>query len=136
MPHQYKNKLSWQEDKKGKLTLKDKPSLEISTPQEFGGPKGYLSPEDLFVASVNSCIMTSFLYFSEKKKVKIESYESEAIGRLSKGIKGFYFSEIEIKLDVKAEMESEQEKVHRLIDTAKKYCLISNSIKTQVKLKY
>ena len=136
MSHQYKNKLIWLEGKKGKFTIEGKPSLEIATPEEFGGPRGYLSAEDLFVASVNSCLMTTFLYFADKKKVKIKSYASETVGTLSRGLKGFCFSEIEVKIDVLAEDNEAQKKIPDLIKLAKKYCLISNSIKTKIKLKY
>ena len=136
MIHQYTNKLTWQDGKKGKFTIEGKPSLEIATPEEFGGPRGYLSPEDLFVASVNSCLMTTFLYFADKKKVKIKNYASEAIGTLSKGLKGFSFSEIEVKIDILAEDNEVQKKIPELIELAKKYCLVSNSIKTKIKLKY
>lgn len=136
MIHQYKNKLVWQGGKKGKFTIEDKPSLEIATPEEFGGPKGYLSPEDLFTASVNSCLMTTFLYFADKKRIKIKSYASETVGTLSKGLKGFHFSEIEVKIDVLAEDNEVQKKIPDLIELAKKYCLVSNSIKTKIKLKY
>jgi len=136
MAYQYKNKLIWTENKKGRLDIEGKPSLQISTPEEFGGEKGYLSPEDLFVASVNSCLMTTFLYFADKKKVKIKSYTSEAIGTLSKGLKGFCFSEIEIKIEVSAEDNEVQKKIPELIELAKRYCLISNSIKSKVKLIY
>ena len=36
------------------------PTLEFAAPPEFGGPGGIWSPEHLFVASVSSCLMTTF----------------------------------------------------------------------------
>ena len=62
----YKNSLKWQRDKKGELSSSGKADIEIATPPEFKGHPGIWSPEDLFVASVNSCIMTTFLYYAQK----------------------------------------------------------------------
>jgi organic hydroperoxide reductase OsmC/OhrA len=136
MPHEYKNKITWTEDKKGNLTLEDKPSLEISTPEDFGGPRGYLAPEDLFVASINSCIMTTFLYFTGRRNIDIKSYESEAVGKVSKGKSGLFFSEIIVTLHVELKDGNNTQVLSKLIETAKKYCLISNSVKTKIKLIY
>ena len=55
----YTNTVTWKENKKGVLTSEGKPDLEVATPSEFGGPEGSWTPEDLLVASVNSCIMTT-----------------------------------------------------------------------------
>ena len=78
----YKNSIKWQAEKRGLLSSLDKPNIEVATPPEFRGHVGIWSPEDLFVTSVNSCIMTTFLYYAERESVEFLSYESEAEGIL------------------------------------------------------
>ena len=63
----YKSSVIWQGQKLGLISSIDKPSFKVATPPEFKGHPGTWTPEDLFISSVNSCIMTTFLYFIEKK---------------------------------------------------------------------
>ncbi len=72
----YENSIKWQKEKIGLLSSSGKPYIEVATPPEFKGHVGIWSPEDLFVASVNSCIMTTFLYYAQKENLEILSYES------------------------------------------------------------
>jgi organic hydroperoxide reductase OsmC/OhrA len=52
--------------KKMKLMVKEQLDLEISTPPEFGGPEGRLSPQDLFVASASTRYVTPFFQQTAK----------------------------------------------------------------------
>ena len=63
----YRTNLKWTGSKKGLLSGEDRPTIEVSTPFEFRGHAGIWTPEELFVASVNICIMTTFLYYAEKR---------------------------------------------------------------------
>ncbi|MGH9425673.1 MAG: OsmC family protein, partial [Terriglobia bacterium] len=57
----YKTGLKWVEEKSGMLSSSGKPSLKVASPPEFKGEAGVWTPEDLFVASVEICQMTTFL---------------------------------------------------------------------------
>jgi organic hydroperoxide reductase OsmC/OhrA len=56
------------------IKSKDKPAIELSAPVEFGGKKGVWTPEDLLVASVNSCLLTTFSYYAKKRGFDFVSY--------------------------------------------------------------
>jgi organic hydroperoxide reductase OsmC/OhrA len=130
----YKNSIKWQSEKRGLLSSFDKPDIEVATPPEFRGHPGIWTPEDLFVASVNSCIMTTFLYYAEKEGIEFLSYESQAEGVLE-WIEGrLIFSEIKIKPLVFIRRNSDLQKVKAILEASKKSCLISNSIKCEVKV--
>ncbi len=102
----YTTKVKWLKERVGRVASSGKPVLEISTPPEFGGKEGVWAPEELFIASVNSCVMTTFLYFANKEKLNFVSYESEAEGILERGKRGFWFSQITLypKIVVKERM--------------------------------
>ncbi|MBP2678710.1 MAG: putative Peroxiredoxin OsmC, partial [Deltaproteobacteria bacterium] len=80
--YRYTISVRWTGEKKGSMTVSGKPPVEVATPPEFKGHEGIWSPEDLYVASVNACIMTTFLAFAGRAGLAFEEYESEAEGLL------------------------------------------------------
>src|SRR4030042_1011804 len=80
--YKYMTSVLWKGEKKGPLSVAGKPAVEVATPPEFKGHEGIWSPEDLYVAAVNSCIMTTFLAFAGRAGLAFEGYESEAEGVL------------------------------------------------------
>jgi len=74
----YRTSVRWTGRKTGEASSPGKPSLAVATPPEFKGHEGFWSPEDLFVASVDACVMTTFLALAERAGVSFAAYESEA----------------------------------------------------------
>jgi len=70
------------EQRKGVISCAGKPDIQVATPPEFKGHEGIWSPEDVFVASANICVMTKFLAVAERAGRAFTSYESVAEGRL------------------------------------------------------
>lgn len=130
----FKTNVKWTENKKGKLHCSAKPPIEVSTPPEFKGHKGYWTPEDLFLASINSCIMTTFIYFAEKSSLVFLSYESEIEGEVSFEEGKLAFSSITIRPVIQVKSETDKEKVKQLMEKSEKYCLISSSVRLKITL--
>ena len=129
----YKSKLKWEGNKTGIVEIENKPSIKISTPPEFGGPEGFWSPEDLFVSSINSCLMTTFLYFIFKNNVELKDYISEAEGIVEKK-NSLKFTQVKVNIKIKVGENENIEKIEKFIELAEKYCLISNSVNFEVKV--
>lgn len=130
----YKNSIKWQGERKGLLSSSGKSDIKIATPSEFKGHVGIWTPEDLFVASVNSCIMTTFLYYANKEGVEFISYESEGEGTLKRVEKQFIFSEIKIKSKILVKRDIDIQKVKKIIELSAKNCFISHSVKSKVEV--
>ena len=130
----YRTTVSWTEEKKGFLCSSGKPTIEVSTPPEFRGHEGIWTPEDLFVASVNACIMTTFLHYTEKEGIEFLSYKSEGEGILERVDNTFMISEIKIKPRILVKQENDIQRVKNIIELCEKNCLISNSIKSMVEV--
>ena len=132
--HFYDVTVSWTADRKGTLSspvLND--TFEVATPPEFpGGMEGIWSPEHLFVASVNSCLMTTFLAISSFSKFEYLSFKVDAKGKLEKVDGKFIISEIELKPVLEIADASKETKGIRIIEKSEAACLISNSIKTKI----
>ena len=130
----YRTNVSWNEEKKGYLCSEGKPTIEVATPPEFKGHPGIWTSEELFVASVNICIKTTFLYYAEKNGFKFLSYQSNAEGTLEKVNNTLMFSEIRIEPKIKVFSQEDVQKAKELIVMSEKNCLISNSIKSKVEV--
>jgi organic hydroperoxide reductase OsmC/OhrA len=130
----YTATVTWETEKKGTLTLEGKPDVTIATPPEFGGPEGIHSPEDLFVASLNACIMATFLTFAERTKTVFCAFKSTAKGHLEKVEGQLRFTKIVVVPTV--EVPSEREKKHALhaLKLVDKHCLITNSMNCVVEM--
>ena len=128
----YKTTVTWREEMKGFLCSFGKETIEIATPPEFKGHEGMWTPEDLFVASVNVCIKTTFLHYAKKEGLEFLSYESDAEGILERVEKQFLFSEIKTTPKIVVASNDDIEKAKKLVELSEKNCLISNSIKSKV----
>ena len=128
----YKTVVTWNEERKGFLCSFGKQTIEIAAPPEFKGHQGIWTPEDLFVASVNACIKTTFVHYARKNNFEFLSYESQAEGILERVENKFMFSEIKIKPEIVVASNSQIEKAKELIGFAQDNCIISNSIESKV----
>jgi len=134
-PHFYETDVEWIEQKKGKLTALGLPSLEVATPPEFQGHEGMWSPEHYFIASINACFVTTFLAISQMSKLEFVSFRAKAQGKLDKVEGGgLQITEIILRPQLVIRYGRDLERAGRILEKAEKNCLISNSVKTHIKL--
>ncbi|MFA8344074.1 MAG: OsmC family protein [Rhodothermaceae bacterium] len=129
----YKTDLNWKEGRIGEISEPTLDTIKVATPPEF--PKGVpniWSPEHLYVASVNVCLMTTFLAVAENSRLEFENYSAEATGKLEKVERTMQITEIVIKPKITLKNKEDEEKALRIINKSEDVCLISNSIKTKV----
>lgn len=138
--HIYSVKVVLIEDRVGDLILEDKqkPIIQVATPPDFpGGKPGIHSPEDLFVAAVASCKMTTFCAMAEKLDLELQYLKIDATGSLGKGEnRGLMFEKIDVQMNIGIGSEEKYKSAEKCVDLTKKYCLITNSIKCPVNLQY
>ena len=128
----YTTQVEWTGERHGDLSAPVLPSLKVDAPPEFKGHEGVWTPEHLFVASVNSCFMTTFLAIAENSKLEFESFRADAKGKLEKiADKGFMMTEITLQPKLVIRNARDAERASRILEKAEKHCLISNSIKTR-----
>jgi len=133
--HDYHTSVTWNGQRKGLLSCEGLPSIEVATPPEFPkGHPGIWSPEHLFVASAEICLMTTFLAIAENTKLEFEKYHSTASGILEKTDEGYMMTKISLFPTISVADASLVDRAKRIIEKAEKYCLISNSMRTEVLL--
>lgn len=131
----YTTEVEWTGERHGDLSAPVLPSLKVDAPPEFKGHEGVWTPEHLFVASVNSCFMTTFLAIAENSKLEFVSFSAGAKGKLEKlADQGFVMTEITLQPKLVLSSARDAERASRILGKAEKNCLISNSIKAKTKL--
>ena len=128
----YRTAVKWTGQKMGEASSPGKPPVGVATPPEFKGHDGIWSPEDLFVASVNVCVMTTFLALAQRAGLDFTAYESEAEGRLEMVDGKFQMTAITLKPLVTLTAPGDAAKARELVEKAESQCLISNSIRSKV----
>jgi peroxiredoxin-like protein len=116
----------------GELSSTGKPSFRVASPPEFKGEAGVWTPEDLFVAAVETCTMTTFLSFAQRKDLALISYESSAEGKLEFTSGVYEFTEIIVRPRVKVATHDAIDQAHQVLEESHHHCLIANSIKGRV----
>ena len=126
----FSNTLKWNSGYNATASFGDKASFEFATPPEFRGPEGFVSPEELFVASANACALTTFIARTKKAGINILFYESGAEGTLEKVDGQMMFTTIVVKPAIKT--DGDKETVKEIVAEVEKGALVLNSMKTDV----
>jgi organic hydroperoxide reductase OsmC/OhrA len=132
MKHQksylFKNTVFKEGDKTAKTVFSGPGELKVGPAPEFEGSPETLNPEEMFVAAINNCLMTTFFYFVRKSNFEVLSYYSDAQGRVEKQADGFRFTNVEVRAEVILLQQEFAEKVREFGELAEKYCLVSRSV--------
>ena len=127
----YSREHAWVFD--GGFTVPASPSPSV-VPAPWSNPAN-VDPEEAYVAAISSCHMLTFLYLASKEGFQIDSYEDEAVGKVTRNEKGVpWVSLVTLNPRIaysgeKLPAPADKERLHHL---AHEQCYIANSIKTDV----
>ena len=130
----YENHIAWKSARRGVVRATGKPDLDVSSPPEFKGEAGIWTPEDLFVGSLNTCILMTFVAFATRKGLEFASYECRAEGRLEFAEGKYRFPEVKLYPRVVVKSPADVERAQVILESAHANCFISNSISSAVTL--
>lgn len=130
----FRNNVAWKTGRTGVISANGKPDLATSSPPEFGGRAEYWSPEDLFAATVNVCLMQTFMAYAQRSNLGLVSYDSEVEGTLERAEGRYRFTEFTVRPVVVLQTAFDMERARRLMDSAESSCLISESMRANVRL--
>jgi organic hydroperoxide reductase OsmC/OhrA len=130
----YKTQTVWRGDHIGEVHLSNGPVLPFSAPASIQGIEGVLTPEDAFVAALNTCYMLMFIWSVERLKIELVSYTCEAEGHVEEFLdRTSTFDTIVLHPRIVAKGCSE-DRIHRALELAEKYSLVWQSINAKVSL--
>ena len=121
---------SWKGGTESDLTVKGKQIVTVSPPPVFGGKEGYCVPEEIFAASLASCMNTLFILIAKNSMLGLKNLETKAAVKMNvEGLEKLIFTNIHFAMNVKLEKddEREREKAKRVYQMAQKICPLRQS---------
>jgi organic hydroperoxide reductase OsmC/OhrA len=129
----YSREHTWRFDGGASVLASSSPSV---VPAPLSNPAG-VDPEEAFIASLSSCHMLTFLDLARRKGFAVEHYLDEAVGHLAKNADGtMWISDVTLnpKITYVGGQRPSAEQEDDLHHQAHKFCFISNSVKTDVRV--
>ena len=134
----YHTTVRWKGDHWGHIRMGNGPEMDFSAPPDAQGHAGVLTPEDAFVAAVNTCVMMMLIWSAERFKLDLESYECFAEGtKLIELDRTELFTQVVLRPRIvvrsdDSERDGAMKRLQRAIESAVKYSLVANSIKSRL----
>jgi organic hydroperoxide reductase OsmC/OhrA len=130
----YKARTTWRGARQGVLSGPGKPDVVVGSPPEWKGRPDNWAPEELLVASVNSCIMLTFLTLAQGRGVTLVSYESDAEGELNVVDGVYQITSITVRPRVIIASEAQCDAARDAMEHVEGRCFMSQSVKAKVTL--
>ena len=128
----YQTFCEWAGGKAATFSATGKPTLRVSSPPEFRGEENVWTPEDLFVGSIEICLLMTFAAIAQRRQIPVEAYYSEAEGLLEFVEDGYRFTRVVIKPTIVVANHDAIDAAIEAIGRAHRDCLVSNSLLTEV----
>ncbi len=130
----YSADLRWDGSRRASVHAGDRPELIVVPPSEFpSGDGANWSPEHLFLASLQSCTMLSYIAHCAHHGLEIVSYESRAEGMLERRESDRRYAFTSVNLTVHTRMAGGHAAAARgLTAKAERDCFISASTTADV----
>ena len=136
----YHTDVSWKGEHLGYVIMGNGPEMDFSAPPDAHGHEGVLTPEDAFVASVNTCIMMMFIWATERFKINLLSYDCRAEGtKLIEIDRTEIFTNLHLRPVIRIDANGEdiakiENRARKALRAAQKYSLVANSVKSELKI--
>jgi organic hydroperoxide reductase OsmC/OhrA len=124
----YHTDVRWTGEHWGELKCGNGPTLPFSAPPDARGHEGVLTPEDAFVAAVNTCVMLMFIWACERLRLDLVSYECHAEGTKVVALdRTETFERVVLRPRIVVR-GADRKRLERALEWAHKYSLVANSI--------
>jgi len=128
----YKTEVTWKGGHVGHLVCSNGTEMDFSAPPALHGHPGVMTPEDAFVAAVNTCFHMMFIWVVEKLRLNLISYECEAEGFVEDRLdKTSIFNKVVLRPKIVVR-GAKMEQLNKALTLARKYSLVAESIKGDV----
>lgn len=129
--HTYRAVARWPSGQAGLVNTESSPEvIRFSAPQQFGGPGGDWTPEDLLLAALASCFAITFRAIAGHSKFEYTGLQVEVEGTVGKAESGYSFSAIVFRPTLTIHDEAQRDRALTLLQKAKTACLVSKALAT------
>jgi len=128
----FSTEVKWKTERKMEFKTNNGIDLTAGPPPEFNGYKNVLTAEESFVGSINICWVSTLLVMKDKMGVEVRSVECKTIGTVERSEKAYKFTKIDLYPKIEVAKNVTEEKLDRLLDLSHRYCLVTQSVKSEV----
>ncbi len=134
----YHTTVQWTGAHWGHLVMGNGPQMPFSAPPDAQGHPDVFTPEDAFVAAVNTCIMMMFIWATERFKLDLQSYTCRAEGTKRIELdRTEIFTTIQLWPHIRVDARGEDPlavtaRIQKALLAAQKYSLVANSVKSEI----
>jgi organic hydroperoxide reductase OsmC/OhrA len=114
------------------------PVMPFSAPPDAHGHPGVLTPEDAFVAAVNTCVTMMFLWACERFRIKLLAYDCRAEGTKQVALdRTETFTRVHLRPVIRVAAGGEERatveaRVGKALAAAQKYSLVASSVRSEL----
>lgn len=130
----YSAGLVWTGARNGRATDAGKPDIVVGSPPDFRGQEGVWSPEHLFVSSLSTCLMLTFLAMAERRNVEVAAYSSDAEALLENVEGKYQITVVTVRPKITLKSAAGLEAAREITGRMETNCFISSSIKSRIDL--
>ena len=121
-------------DRSYTISINNKADFYGTADPVFRGDPTKHNPEELFVMSLSSCHLLSYLHLCAVNGIVLTDYEDDAKGSMEEDdVKGGYISDVTLNITMRITDISKKKLAEELHHQANKLCFIANSVNFQVK---
>jgi len=126
----FEGSADWKSGTECDLSVKGKHIATVSPPPSFGGKAGYCAPEEIFAASLASCMNTIYLPVSKNSSLQLKKLGTDATVKMNAAsLEKLIFTNIHFSMKVKLATDNERErkKAEQVYKIAQKICPLRQS---------
>jgi organic hydroperoxide reductase OsmC/OhrA len=134
----YHTTVHWKGEHWGHIVMGNGPEMPFSAPPDAQGHPDVFTPEDAFVAAINTCVMMMFIWATERYKLDLQSYDCRAEGtKLIELDRTEIFTEVKLWPHIRVAANGEkpevvEARIKKGLKSAQKYSLVANSVKSAI----
>ncbi len=133
----YECRLDWKHNKSAELYFNDdKPRFMTGGGPEFGGDAANVTPADMLVAALSSCVMSTFISMASRAGLEFTAYEDSADGEMAMVEGALRFTHVNLRPRVTVKREEDREKCEAMLHKAHSACAVGNSVNFPVNAEF
>jgi organic hydroperoxide reductase OsmC/OhrA len=133
-PHSYSASLTGGPLAYAELTAGDVPALRTAPPPQFDGPGDAWSPEQLFLAAVESCFLFTLRAVARASRLEFVNLDLDAEGTVAREDRVTRFTEVILRAVLTVPAGTDRARALAALERTKSACLISASISTPIRV--
>lgn len=133
----YESCLEWKRGKSAELYYNDdKPQLMTGGGPEFGGDAANISPADMLVGALSSCVMSTFVGMAARQGLEFTGYKDCAGGEMEVVEGALRFTHVNLSIKVTVKDANDIAKTEDILRKAHANCAIGNSVNFPVNAEF